>query len=123
MLNELLKDFQKATKKLEEVLKMEKTEIVRDSAIKRFELCFDLCWKTIKEYARKDGIECYSPRESFKSAFQLKLIEHEEKWLKMIDDRNLTTNLYKEEQAEKIYLKLSNYLEMFKNLFGKLKTS
>jgi len=36
MLNELLKDFQKATKKLEEVLKMEKTEIVRDSAIKRF---------------------------------------------------------------------------------------
>jgi len=41
MLNEILKDFQKAIERLEEVLILEKTEINRDSAIKRFELCFD----------------------------------------------------------------------------------
>ena len=123
MLNKVLEDFGKAVKRLEEVLELKKTGVVRDSAIKRFELCFDLAWKSIKNYSKIQGIECYSPRECFKVAFQLKLIEHEEKWLKMIDDRNLTTHLYKEEQAEKIYLKLSNYLEMFKNLFAKLKTS
>jgi nucleotidyltransferase substrate binding protein (TIGR01987 family) len=123
MLNEILKDFEKAVKRLEEVLKLKKTEIIRDSAIKRFELCFDLAWKSIKNYSKIHGMECYSPRECFKNAFQLKLIEHDERWLKMIDDRNLTAHLYKESQAEKVYKKLPRYLEMFKNLFEKLKSS
>lgn len=119
----ILKDFQKTIENLEEVLKLKKTEIIRDSAIKRFELCFDLAWKSVKNFARENGIECYSPRECFKVAFQLRLIEHDEKWLQMVKDRNLTTHLYKEKQAEKIYKKLPEYLEMLKNLFGKLKSS
>jgi nucleotidyltransferase substrate binding protein (TIGR01987 family) len=123
MSNKVLEDFGKAVKRLEEVLKFKKTDVVRDSAIKRFELCFDLAWKSIKNYSKIYGMECYSPRECFKNAFQLKLIEHDKKWLKMIDDRNLTTHLYKESQAEKVYKKLPEYLEMFKNLFEKLKTS
>ena len=121
MLNEILKDFQKAIERLEEVLMLEKTEINRDSAIKRFELCFDLAWKAIKETARREGSECYSPRECLKVAFQLKLIEHDEKWLQMIDDRNWAVHLYKEEIADKIYLKLPEYLEKFKNLLNKIK--
>jgi len=120
MSNKILKDFEKAVKRLEEVLKLKKTKVVRDSAIKRFELCFDLAWKSIKNYSKFHGLECYSPRECFKTAFQLKLIEHDERWLKMIDDRNLTTHLYKESQAEKVYKRLAKYLEMFKNLFEKL---
>ena len=40
--NPLLEDFGKAILKLQEVLKVEETEVLRDSAIKRFELCFDL---------------------------------------------------------------------------------
>jgi len=121
MSNKILKDFQKTIERLGEVLKIEETEITRDSAIKRFELCFDLAWKSVKNFARENGMECYSPKECFKVAFQLKLIEHDEEWLEMIKDRNLTTHLYKEEQAEKIYKKLPEYLKMFKNLFPKFK--
>jgi len=121
MLTEILKDFQKAIERLEEVLKLEKTEIIRDSAIKRFELCFDLAWKSIKELARREGNECYSPRECLKVAFQLKLIEHDERWLQMLDDRNLTVHLYKEELADKIYQKLPEHLEMLKNLLNNIK--
>jgi len=106
MLNEILRDFQKAIERLGEVLKLEKTEVVRDSAIKRFELCFDLAWKSIKELARENVIECYSPKECFKAAFQLRLIEHDERWLQMLKDRNLVVHLYKEEMAEKIYQRL-----------------
>lgn len=51
----ILKDFKRAIVKVEEVLKLEKTEIVRDSSIKRFELCFDLAWKSIKIYAQIQG--------------------------------------------------------------------
>lgn len=123
MLDKILEGFEKAIKRLEEVLKLEKTEIIRDSAIKRFELCFDLSWKSIKELARENGIECYFPKECFKAAFQLKLIEHDERWLQMVKDRNLVVHLYKEEMAGKIYQKLPEYLEMFKNLFDKLKSA
>ena len=123
MSNKILKDFQKTIERLGEVLKIEETEITRDSAIKRFELCFDLAWKSVKNFARENGMECYSPKECFKVAFQLKLIGHDEEWLEMIKDRNLTTHLYKEEQAEKIYQKLLEYLEMFKNLLEELKLS
>lgn len=45
-------DFKKAVEKLAEVLKIRETAITRDSAIKRFELCFDLAWKSIKDYAK-----------------------------------------------------------------------
>lgn len=121
MLNKILSDFQKIIGKFEEVLELRKTEVTRDSAIKRFELCFDLAWKSVKNFARENGVECYSPKECFKVAFQLKLIEHDEKWLRMVKDRNLAAHLYRKEQAEKIYQKLPEYLEMFKNLFQKLK--
>ena len=43
-----LEDLKKLIAKLEEVLNLEKSEVIRDSAIKRFELSFDLAWKCIQ---------------------------------------------------------------------------
>ena len=114
--NLIFQDFQKAIKKLKEVLELEKTEITRDSALKRFELCFDLAWKNIKTLAKQEGIECYSPRECFKAGFQIKLIQNPQKWIEMIEDRNKIVHIYKEEYADQVYEKLKNYLEMFKEL-------
>jgi nucleotidyltransferase substrate binding protein (TIGR01987 family) len=116
----LLEDFKKTITKLEEAIRLEKTEIVRDSAIKRFELCFDLAWKCIKFYARKEGIECNSPRSCLKVAFQLNLISHDENWLKMLDDRNLTVHIYQEKYAEQVYSWLSLYAGLLKELAIKL---
>ncbi len=122
MLNNLilLEDFRKAVTKLDEVLKVNMTEIIRDSAIKRFEICFDLCWKVLKNYARKEGLECNSPRSCFKTAYQLKLINYEEIWIKMIEDRNLIVHIYNEQYANEIYAHLPKYLEAFKKLLTQL---
>lgn len=116
----VFEDFEKSIKRLDEVLKLKKTKIIRDSAIKRFELCFDLAWKSSKVYAKSKGVECYSPKDCFKEAFQLKLIDYDEKWLDMVDNRNLTTHLYEEKQADKVFLKLPKYLELFQKLFSEL---
>jgi len=116
----IFEDFKKAAGRIAEVLSLEKTTVTRDSAIKRFELCFDLAWKTIKVYARNQGVECYSPRVCFKIAFQLGLIEHNEEWLEMIKDRNQAVHIYKEELADKIYLRLPIYLNLFQGLIEKL---
>jgi len=116
----LLEDFKKTIARLEEAVSLEKTEIVRDSAIKRFELCFDLAWKCIKFYARREGIECNSPRSCLKVAFQLNLIPYDENWLKMLDDRNLSVHIYKEKYAEEVYSRLSLYTGLLKELAIKL---
>jgi hypothetical protein len=47
-LDALKNQYQKAVKRLDEILKEEKSDIVRDSAIKRFEFTFDLSWKLLK---------------------------------------------------------------------------
>lgn len=117
----VVEDLEKAVKKLEEALDSKKTEIVRDSSIKRFELCFDLAWKSVKEYAKLKGLECYSPIECFKAGFQLKIIEHDEKWVQMVKDRNMSVHLYKEDLAEELFSKLPGYLKLFKELLPKLK--
>ena len=111
-----LKSYTNSIKNLENALNEKKNEFTRDSAIKRFEISYDLAWKSIKEYAHQEGVECYSPRECLKTAFQLGLIENDEKWLQMVISRNEARHIYSEKLAEKLYKNLSNYLELFKHL-------
>lgn len=112
----VLNDFENAVKRLREVLGLDKTGVTRDSAIKRFEICFDLAWKLMKLYAKISGLECNSPRSCFKTAFGLKLIDYDEKWLKMLDDRNLTAHVYKEKYADEVYSRLQEHLALFEKL-------
>ncbi len=116
----ITKAFSKAITRLEEVLELDKTDVTRDSAIKRFEICFDLAWKSIKNYARKEGIECNSPRMCFKTAFKLNLIDYDEKWLKGIEDRNTTSHLYNEKLADQVYQRLPEYKSLFDSLLSRL---
>ncbi len=116
----ILEDFRRTISRLEEALSLEKTDIVRDSAIKRFEMCFDLAWKNIQIYARNEGVECHSPRGCLKSAFQLNLIDYDEHWLEMLEDRNLTVHMYKERYAEEVFARLPKHLDLFKSLAQRL---
>lgn len=118
----IIKDLSKAVKKLEEILKMPRTEVVQDSAIKRFEICFDLAWKSIKYFAKKQGVECFSPRECFKTAFQLNLIDYDKSWLNILEDRNLTSHIYSFDYASEVYGRLDNHLKLFQKLLDKFKS-
>lgn len=121
MLDKSIKDFSKMINNLEESLKQKRDEFMRDSAIKRFELCFDLAWKSIKNYAKKQGVECYSPGQCFKETYQLQLIDYEQEWMNMIKDRNLPTHHYDENNADEIYNRMDKYLGMFKDLLERLR--
>lgn len=118
-MNQRLQQFRKALVRLEEVLNLrEEDEIIRDSAIQRFEFTFDLAWKSLKDYIREvHGLECASPKSCIRLAFSLGLIEHDEYWLKICDFRNLTSHTYNEDLAEKIYRELPKVLEYFKRLY------
>lgn len=118
----LKKQYQKAVKKLEEILKEEKTNIVRDSAIKRFEFTFDLSWKLLKTYLEEEkGIFCQSPKDCFREAFRQGLIDYDEFWLKMTDWRNQAVHTYGEKFANSLYQKLPEILKHFQLLETKIK--
>ncbi|MGM0569012.1 MAG: HI0074 family nucleotidyltransferase substrate-binding subunit, partial [Elusimicrobiota bacterium] len=111
-----VEQFEKAVSKLEQALKEPKNDFIRDSAIKRFEICYELSWKLIKWHLKEKGIISISPRDCFKEAYRQKLIDYNNKWLDMIEDRNLTSHIYNEKTAEEIYGKLKEYLELYKKL-------
>jgi len=116
-----LKSFENCLQRFEEVLQKPKDEFIRDSAIKRFELCFELCWKTLKDFLAREGIICRSPRGCFKEAYSLGLIEDKDEWLLMLEDRNLSVHTYSEELAEELYSHLKGHLNAMKQLLRKLK--
>lgn len=120
----ILQQFERAVGKFSDVLEQEKNEYMRDSAIQRFEFTFELAWKTLKAFLEEQGITVYSPRDSFKGAFQLGLIDEETTWLEMIELRNLmtlTTHTYNESTAEEIYDALPRILVLYKKLLENLK--
>jgi len=57
-----------ALKTLDMVLKEHENDIVRDATIKRFEYCYELTWKTLRRFLLLRGVECNSPKQTFKSA-------------------------------------------------------
>lgn len=114
--------YSKTVKNLEETLEKEETEERRDSAIKRFELCFDVAWKLIKEYLEEDrGVICASPNECFKEAYRQKVIDYSEHWTDMTKKRNEAVHTYKEELAKALYKELPKFLKLFKELEEKIK--
>ena len=115
-----LKSFEGAIQRLEEVLSLTTDRVVRDSAIKRFELCFELSWKVIQGFLRDRGLDCRSPRDCFREAFSYGLITDEAIWVQIIQDRNLSVHTYDEQLANQLFSRLPNYLPAFLRLKAEL---
>ena len=116
MTDAIFASFSQSIGRLAEILQEPQTVANRDSAIKRFELTFELAWKSAKTYLGNQGIVCRSPRDCFAEAFRLGLVSDNPLWLKMIEDRNLSVHTYNEKLAEDIYGRLKDYLRLFEEL-------
>lgn len=118
----LYEDFGAALGRFEEVLRLEKTDVVRDSAIKRFELVFDLAWKTVKAYLEEEhNAPCASPRQCYREAFRVGVLDYDAFWISVTSESNYTAHAYSEVLAEKIYAGLPNSLAHFKKLSATLR--
>ena len=114
--------FEQALKRLSEALRMPKTDIVRDSAIQRFEFGLDLSWKAVKAFLEeKQGIRCASPKECFREAYRHGLIEYTDQWLRLVDMRNETVHTYNQDLAEKIFNELPGALKHMEKLLNSIK--
>ena len=118
-----MKSFRAAIKRLEEALSLPTDSMVRDSSIKRFELCFELAWKVIQRFLRDRGLDCRSPRDCFREAFTYGLFTEEAPWVQMVHDRNLSVHTYNEELANQLYSRLPGYLPALQQLLGEMQPS
>ena len=90
-------------------------------AIQFFEMCTELAWKLMKDYLEAQGyVDVASPRAAIKQAFNSGIIDDGHAWLRLLNDRNLTSHVYDENTAEKIYQLVSvKYYPLFDELYHK----
>lgn len=95
---------------------------VRDGAIQRFEFVSELAWKTLREYLLTLQItDINNPKAVLKEAFNNSLIDDNELWLDILNDRNRTSHIYDEEVADEIFENIQKYyINIFKKLEEKL---
>lgn len=93
------------------------TSTVRDGAIQRFEFCTELAWKTLREYLLDQGYtEINSPKATIRRGFEEGAIT-DEAWLTLLNDRNLTSHVYDDDTAAKIFERIQGqYLALFDGL-------
>jgi len=101
-------------------------DIIRDSAIKRFEFTIDTLWKYLKRYlvdVKGRSMESSSPKPIFRECFNDGLITEEETVLAitMVDSRNMTSHTYKDEVANEIGKHLHNYFLLMEKIIQKTK--
>ena len=119
--NRNLKSFEKALLQLGDALEESESPIVRDACLQRFEFSYELLWKTLKIFLEEiHGVRAVSPRQVFKEAFALSIIDEELTFVEMIESRNPLSHTYNEEQAAKIYVKCADYLKAIKNVLAQL---
>ena len=112
----LEKDFEDILSRWGEVLGEPTSDIIRDSAILRFELTFEVAWKLVQLLAREQGYETNSPRQAFQQAFAMGWITDEEVWADIIKARNTAVHVYRQEYAEALYSQLGKYYQAFRQL-------
>ena len=119
--NRNLKSFEKALLQLGDALEESESPIVRDACLQRFEFSYELLWKTLKIFMEEiHGVRAVSPRQVFKEAFALSIIDEELTFVEMIESRNTLSHTYNEEQAAKIYLKCADYLKVMNSVLAQL---
>jgi nucleotidyltransferase substrate binding protein (TIGR01987 family) len=113
--------------RLKEGVSEAENELDKDGVIQRFEFTYEMLWKALKIYLEEHGVaaatplQVGTPRGAFKEAFELGIIEDEEIFLDMIEDRNKTSHIYNKETSEEIFERIkSNYVTAVEKILDKL---
>lgn len=92
--------------------------LYQDGLIQRFEFTTELAWKSLKEYLEDQGAAPRAtPKAVLKEAFAAGLIREEQSWIDILDARNLTSHIYKEETAKEVAQRIcESFLPVFQAL-------
>lgn len=70
-------------------------EIFQMALVQAFEFTFELAWNTMKDYLENEGYDAVeNSKQTIRTAFQAELITDAEKWMDVIQKRNLASHTY-----------------------------
>ena len=115
---ELVKNIEKDGVTLMDKLTEKGTKL--SLALKRLsEAMEELAWKTTREYlidqGYNEGVD--SPKAVMRKAYSAGLIENEQGWIELLNARNLTSHIYDEETAQRVFAMIQDdFLPLFRQL-------
>ncbi|MEK7141233.1 MAG: HI0074 family nucleotidyltransferase substrate-binding subunit [Patescibacteria group bacterium] len=116
-LTELISAFSR----LKEAVPTVRNQLEKDGAIQRFEFVFELVWKTLKDYAEDKGrMDAASPKDAFRVAADLGVIDDPLPWFEFLKSRNEATRLYDEQKADEVFSQIGAFVIAVENLIVKI---
>jgi nucleotidyltransferase substrate binding protein (TIGR01987 family) len=123
-LTHLFDDLGRSLDRLAEALGISAEEpLAIDGTIQRFEFTFELFWKAVRRLLARQGIEANSPKAVLQQAYRLGWLDDEPKWLKVLEDRNLTSHTYREPLALEIYGRIPAHHAAMREVVQKLRAA
>jgi nucleotidyltransferase substrate binding protein (TIGR01987 family) len=123
VINESFQKTEKALIALENIVKKpqdpDRSNI--DATIQRFEFTIELFWKLLKKLLLAKGVSTQYPRDVLQEAFRGNMIDDEQIWINMLNDRNQTSHTYDEDLADQIYKHIVIYTPIFRKTLSNLK--
>ena len=86
------------------------SELEKQGVIQAFEYTYELSWKLLQDYLRWQGYEHLTgSRDVTREAFAAGLITQGETWMRMLQDRDLTSRSCNEETANAILANIESH--------------
>ena len=120
-LHQLFDSLNASLERLGEVLSVSEDQpLAVDGTIQRFEFTFELFWEVLQRVLADHGIAANSPKSVLQHAYRLGWLEHEQRWLKLLGDRNLNSHTYRESLALEIYRRIPSHHAAMREAVQKL---
>ena len=98
-----LADFDRSNAKLQAVFAEAESELVRDATIQRFEIAYELAWKTMKLWLAGKDIDVRNAKDTLRAALEQGIIDDGNAWARLHEMRNLTSHVYDEAVAQRVF--------------------
>ena len=117
-------NFLRAVMRLQDVLQVDESDIVRDSLIQRFEFSYELAWKCLFYWLRDQGETVPEMvRPVIQAAFRAGIIDDPQTWERIKDNRDETSHTYNEGKAVEVAAFLREHaISVFESLADRLRT-
>jgi len=105
---------------IETMEERELTQLEKEGIIQRFEYTWELAWKVIKDYLNHEGLvlDKITPASVIKAAFEAKVINNGDVWMKALDARNKMSHVYNLKKFEEVIADIqSDYLNILDDLY------
>lgn len=101
---------------------------IRDSVIKRFELAIDTTWRYLEDYLTDVmgiALQKKGPKPILRECFKAGILTENEttQALAMVDSRNMTSHMYKEEVSDIISRETLSYYKLIEKIVAETKPS